>query len=185
MSKLHILNGRDERRPLIEKEMKEQRITNYRLWEGVHDKNSVVRSISLGHRMIVEYAKARGFKEVTIAEDDCRFLGKGAWEYYLNNKPKDFDLYLSCVYLGDIKPDNTVDSFCGLILYTISERFFDTFLSVDGDIHLDRALSGKGKFCVCNPFAAIQHDNIFSSNSGKVEDYSWQLRNYQLYNGKS
>jgi hypothetical protein len=47
-------------------------------------------------------------------------------------------------------------------------------------MHLDRGLGGKGKFVVCNPFAAIQH-NGFSENTGNVENYDHHLKKYKIY----
>jgi len=72
--------------------------------------------------------------------------------------------------MGQIKDDNTVDSFCGLGLYGVSRSFYDTFLAADPYDHIDRSLSGKGKFVVCNPFVAEQYDG-HSSNTGKEEKY--------------
>lgn len=178
-----IHGGRTERMALLEKEIEGQGLSMFfdvEVWQGVHDSRSVVRSINLSHKQIVRNAKENGYPEVTIAEDDVKFCGKGAIKYYLDNKSTDYDLYLGCVYLGDIQPDNTVDEFSALIFYTVHERFYDTFLSVSDDLHIDRALTRLGKFVVCNPMCCKQHDNIFSSNTGKIEDYSHQLRNYKF-----
>ncbi len=43
-------------------------------------------------------------------EDDVRFTNPNSFKYFLENKPKDFDIYLSGIYLGEILEDNSVKS---------------------------------------------------------------------------
>lgn len=180
---IHILNGRSERRPLVEKEMETQGITNYRLWEGIHDKNSVIRSINLGWKMIIDYARLRGFKDIVVVEDDIKFSHPNSYKYFIENKPYNFDLYLGVISLGQPDENNVVDDFCGMIMVCVNERFYEKFLSVSENEHIDRAMKGLGRFVVSSPMVCWQHDNIFSSTSGKVEDYSDRIKNYKFYNG--
>lgn len=72
-------------------------------------------------------------------------------------------MYLGGIYYGRIKDDNSVSDFAGTMLYKIHQKFYDTFLSINEEIDIDRALAGKGRFIVCNPFVAIQHEG-FSDN---------------------
>jgi hypothetical protein len=163
------------------KELEEQGITNYKLWDGVyHSHKQAKENISEAHKQIVEYAKMAEFGSVIIAEDDIRFFAPGAWKHYLANTPKDYDLYLASVYLGELKEDNTVNSFSGLTLYTVHSRFYDTFLGINPQEHLDRAMEGKGRFVVCNPFVAEQYDG-FSSNTGKEEKYGNLMQGRNLF----
>ncbi|MFA7290368.1 MAG: hypothetical protein WC055_15950, partial [Melioribacteraceae bacterium] len=103
-------------------------------------------------------AKEAGMKEILIAEDDFKLLGYGSYEYFLNNKPDDYDIYLGGIMDGTIGEDNCVkDFFCGLSMYMVHERFYDKFLNIHKFGNLDRLLVGMGKFVVCNPMVVSQH----------------------------
>lgn len=169
-----------ERYTRLMKELATQGIMQYELFPSVYDWRSVKRSINLAHKQCVEYAKLKGYPEICIMEDDVRFCGYGAFDYFLSKKPAEFDLYLGGVYVGDIQPDNTVREFSGFHCYIIRERFYDTFLSLPADAHIDNACAGKGLFYVCNPFACVQY-NGFSSNTGKEENYDGLLDGREFY----
>ena len=162
-------------------ELESNNINNFELWEGTVDQYSTKRGINKSHKQIVEYAKLAKWDEVLIMEDDVRFCGKDAFNYFLDNKPQDFDIYLSGIYLGEILPDNSVKSFSGLHCYIVHSKFYDTFLSTPDDEHIDRALANLGTYKVCNPFAAVQY-NGFSSNTKKEENYDELLKSRSLYN---
>lgn len=173
-----------ERLPRLLNELEKQGIGYYELWEGIVDKHSTKKGINLSHKQIVEYAKLADWDEVLIMEDDVRFCGEGAFDYFLESKPKEFDLYLSGIYLGEILPNNTVKSFSGLHCYVVHSRFYDKFLNTPNDEHIDRILSNLGEYKVCNPFAAIQY-NGFSSNTRKEENYDYLLQDKDFYNNFS
>lgn len=178
--KLNVIVGnRAERLPRLKQELLTQGVTDFEFWKGIY-LPSVKRSINLAHKQIIEYAQVAEWDEVTIAEDDIQFTHLDSWKYYLDNKPNDFDIYLGMVYLGEPDENNVIADFTGLTLYTVSRRFYDTFLSTDEDAHLDRALAGLGKYIVCSPFVAIQY-NGFSSNTGKDENYDSLLVNRKLF----
>ncbi len=182
--RLNVINARGDRRDNLLKELKSQNITDYELWDGVFIP-SIKASINAAHKQIVEYAKLAEWEEVCIAEDDLKATHPNSWNYFLQNKPADYDLYLSMIYLGQPDENNIVKDFTGLTLYCIHSRFYDKFLSVDPNEHidhLDRALRGLGKFVVCNPFTFIQY-NGRSSNTGKHEEYDSLLIGRNLYNG--
>lgn len=162
------------------KEIETQNITNYTFWDGIYKYDSAKENINAAHKQIVEYAKLAEFDSVIIAEDDVSFFAPGAWKYFLDNRPKDYDLYLSSVYVGDIKEDNTVDSFCGFGLYIVHSMFYDKFLAANPHEHIDRAMKGLGKFVVCSPMVAEQTDG-FSSNTGKDEKYRNLLDGRNLF----
>jgi hypothetical protein len=167
------------RRNRVEKDLQEEGCV-YKIWNGLKQTNFVHTNISRSHKQIVRYAMQHRFKMVCICEDDVRFCDKGAWKYFLDNIPKDFDIYLSGIYWGDIKPDNTVTDFSGLHLYIVHERFYYAFLQGDENKDIDRSLAGMGKFVVCNPFAAIQY-NGFSYHLGGVANYDDYLVGRQLF----
>lgn len=165
----------DRFEPLI-KEMIDQGI-DFKLWDIVEDKNSVVRSINLSHKQIVLYAKIKGLKEVCIAEDDLMFTGKGAWQYFLKNKPEDYDIYLASTYIPPIS-NNII---CGFHLYILNERFYDAFLSINENLHIDTAANElNGKFVFCYPFPALQRSG-FSSNNRAFCNYNGVLKPEDIY----
>lgn len=164
-----IIGNRAERVPRLMKELEEQQITNYHFWDGIH-LPSVKESINLAHKQIVRYAKIAEFSEVIIAEDDVKFSRPGAWEYFLSKIPKDYDLFLGGIFTGEPNENNQVDDFTGMTLYSVHNKFYDTFLSIPDNEHIDRILGGLGNFIVCNPLVCTQYDGI-SSNSGQYERY--------------
>jgi len=175
-----IVGNRSERLPLLQQQIEQQGIVNYVFWDGIYKYDSAKENINAAHKQIVEYALVADFESVIIAEDDIRFFAPGAWDYFLANRPDDYDLYLSSIYVGDIKEDNTVDSFCGFGLYMVHSRFYQKFLETDRYEHIDRALAGKGKFVVCDPMVAEQTDG-WSSNTGKDEKYRHLLNGRNLF----
>ena len=168
------LSNRADREASFNKELEEQNIFNCRIWEGIIDTTMPCRGISKAHKQIVKYAKDNSLPEILIAEDDLKFTSKGSFEFFLKNKPKDFDIYLAGIYFGELNRDNIVRDFSGLTCYIINHKFFDTFLSVPENDNIDRCLKNKGKFIVCNPFAVIQY-NGFSDNVKQYCNYDSYL----------
>lgn len=181
-----IHGGRHERKILFEQEIEKLNLSLFfdcEIWEGVHDTTSIAKSINLSHKQIVQSAKDCGYNAVTIVEDDFKATHPNSLNFYQKNMPQDYDIYLGGIYVGDILPDNIVKEFSALHFYTVHSRFYDTFLSLSDDGHIDRLLGGLGKYVVCNPMPFIQHNGIYSSNSQKIEDYTTLLEKYNLYNG--
>ncbi len=176
------LPERIDRRELLDRELITQSITNFKIWNGIRNQQAVFAGISAAHKQIVRYAKTVRDKKVMIAEDDIRFTCHGAFQYFLDNEPEDYDLYLASIYMGTLKEDNTVHDFSGLTLYMVHERFYDTFLGINPMNHLDRALAGKGLFCVCNPFAAVQWTTASDCKGGDIIDHTVWLRGRKLFN---
>ena len=164
-------------------ELAEQGIKDYRIWEPVHDPDSVIRSINLSHKQIIRWAKENNIPEVAIFEDDCMFTAPGAWDHFLAEKPVwKFDIWLGGTY-GLNKPiTGKVDKINGIHCYICSERFYDTFLAVPDDIHVDVALDGLGLYYICYPFVAIQRPG-WSSNSRAFSDKNVTLLPEDLYHG--
>lgn len=178
----HVIHNldRQDRTAILTKELSIQKI-EMRIWSPIFDITPAT-GIAKAHKQIVQWAKDNNQEEVLIMEDDVRFCGEGAFEYFLDNKPKDFDLYLAGIYYGVIKDDNTVDKFSALHCYIIHSRFYDSFLSCPDKKHIDYHLSGLNSvYKVCNPFAAIQY-NGYSDNVKKSMNYDNLLKNYTFYN---
>jgi len=162
-------------------ELKRQQISDYEIWDSIYLK-TVKASINAAHKQIVEFAQVARWDEVLIAEDDFVGTHENSFKFFLSKKPTDYDIYLSMIYMGDIDEMNCVKEFSGMTMYMVHSRFYDTFLNTDPEEHIDRTLSGLGKFVVCNPFAFIQR-NGFSSNTGKEEKYDTLLEGRNLYFG--
>ncbi len=180
--KLNIihLQHRTDRLEILHKELKAQHIKDYKLWDGIIDEELICRGISQAHKQIVQHFKKSGIPMVLIAEDDVQFTAPGAFQYFLNTIPDDFDIYLGGIIYGTIGADEIAENFSGTTLYIVHERFYDTFLSLPEDCHIDRALGGKGKAIVCNPFVAIQH-NGFSDNKKRFCEYEPYIRDRKLF----
>lgn len=172
-------NRRLERYEPLMNELQRQGIVHYQLWEPVPDTKSVVRSINLSHKQIVRWAKDNGLREVCIAEDDVFFPAEDGWQYFLNKKPEDYELYLACTY-GGLKEKQTV----GFHLYCVHECFYEKFLSMPDDGHIDTSMwwLGSDKFEFCYPFAALQRPG-FSSNNMAHANYNTVLKTEDVYGG--
>lgn len=167
---LNIINlqHREDRKQAILAQLKEQNITNYKFWPGIID-SCVQSGISRAHKQIVKHAKENSFPYVFIAEDDIAFTDKRAFDFFTNNIPESFDIYLGAISFGNISPSNTVSDFSGLLLYCIHSNFYETFLSTDETENIDRALRGKGLFKVA-PFFVVTETAGFSDNHKKIID---------------
>jgi hypothetical protein len=158
----------------------------YKFWPCVINNKSVVSSINASHKMIVQWAKENGLKEVCVAEQDLEFTHSTAWEYFLNNKPKEYDLYLGGSYVKDRDEKTGVFKFmiCGFHLYIINEKYYDAFLSVKDTEHIDTEVGDlKGNFVFCYPFPAIQRPG-YSANSQEVVNYNTLLQPEDIYIGQ-
>lgn len=175
-----------ERKQSVINEFANQSIIKFELkfWNGIKTPQVPFLGISLAHKQIIRDAKLNGLKSTCVVEDDVKFTSKNSLQYYFDNMPIDFDLYLGCVYDGTINEQNLItDFYCGNILYTVHERFYDKFLETNTMNNLDRELGklcGENKIVVCNPFVCLQHDG-FSYHKGRIttfkDDYSNKFLN--------
>ncbi len=168
----------------IYKELDDQQI-DFRIWHSIPDPDSVIRSIGLSHKQIVSYARDEGLLEICILEEDVMFATPKGWEYFLSNKPVDFDLYLGGTYGLNVsalkritkEPGATeIHNFAGLHCYIIHQRYYDRFLAQPENKHIDDQ-PGMGKFFVCYPFAALQHPG-WSSNGRTMVNYNYRLEEH-------
>lgn len=170
---------RTDRKVLLESEIREHKL-NIKYWPAIKDplRRSFV-GINMAHKQVVRAARDEKLPMVCVGEDDMHLTDKGAFEYFLKNLPEDFDLYLSGIYCGKLLADGTVKDFCGLHLYIVHARFYDCFLGVDVMSNLDRGLSNRGKYVVCNPFCAIQHPG-WSDNKQRFAQYDHLLQGKKM-----
>lgn len=163
----HVIHDllRKDRYELLQKEIAEQNL-EVRMWDAIKSTKPKM-GISLAHKQIVRWAKENNESEIIIMEDDCHWVAKGAFDYFISKKPKDYDIYLSSIMWGRIDGDNTVPDYAGNQCYIIHQRFYDTFLEADRNKDIDRAIARKGRFIVCQPFATQQHETV-SDNRRKI-----------------
>lgn len=182
--KLNIIHlpYRMDRFVTLQRELKAQGIKDgeYEMWDGIVNKSIPFKGISQAHKRIVNDAAMKKLPKVCIAEDDIKFCDKGAWQYFLDNEPSDYDLYLASVYTGTLDANNVVKDFSGLTLYMVHQRFYATFLATNELNHLDRALFKRGKYVVCNPFAAIQYNGL-SDNKKQIMNYDSYMIGRELF----
>lgn len=161
-----------------------QGIKDYEIWPCLLMPD-VVTAINQSHKMIIEYAKKNNLPEVCIAEDDLMFPHEDGWKYFLANKPKDFDVYIGGNYLIN-NPDEyqppvmKVKEWVGNHLIIVHEKYYDRFLSVPDNHHIDTAQSGLGDFYVCFPFPALQRSGWSSNNHAQV-NYNAILKPEWIY----
>lgn len=159
------------------KEFDEQNITEYKFWDAIMVNYKAVEGINASHKMIVRWAKENGMKEIIIAEQDLMFTSTSSWKYFMDNKPEKFDLYLWGSYVKPLS-SNLV---CGFHLYIISEKFYDKFLSVPYNVHIDTAMDLlKGDYKFCYPFPALQRVG-YSLNNMAVVNYNAILSKEDIY----
>lgn len=166
----------------LEVELTQQKIDT-KIWPCVPDNQDVVRSISLSHKQIIAFAKEHHLPEVCIMEEDVMFPSPDGWQYFLENKPANFDLYLGGAYnlneaaykrIREQSGPVEIHNFAGLHCYIINESYYDKFLSIPEDKHIDDQ-PGMGRFYVCAPFAALQHPG-WSANARCRVDYNCDKR---------
>lgn len=140
---VHVLNlfSRPERLEGFLKEADEQHF-GVRVWEGEAIKSNPKMGICRSMKRIVQYAKDNNLEKICIAEDDARAFAPGAWKYFVDNIPKEpWDMYLSCYYACDLVEGNRImQPFSGMTLFFVHRNFYDFFLSLPDNCHVDREL---------------------------------------------
>lgn len=170
---------REQRERSVIKEMKEQGC-EYRFWPGVKLIQKIP-AISQAHKQIVRWAKENNEPFVCIAEDDLKFTALGAWQYFLQNIPSDFDIYTASYYDGRHDENFVVKGFRGMTLYVVATKFYDTFLSLTENRHIDGAISTSGGKVVVSPkFCAIQIPG-YSDQRNKIVDDSHRLKGKDFF----
>lgn len=153
------LSHREDREVLAIQQAKEQGYY-LKFWEGIENPHNRKMGICQGHKAIIRDAKENGYKFTVVIEDDAKFFAMGAWDYFLKTMPDSFDLYMSMIYVGEIKNNRVCSVFSGMTLYIISERFYDFFLNgIQDDCHIDREISKyweQFEFIVCDKFVVEQ-----------------------------
>lgn len=180
------LDSRFDRLQSLHEEVAEQKIS-MRLWDGITRNKLAIRNINEAHKQIVYEAKRDKWPYAIIAEDDIKFSAKGAWSYFLSQKPIIFDLYCGLIYAGEVDHNNKVIGDKGMsgtcTLYIIHERFYDFFLSTDNTKSLDRELgrfANINEYYICNPMVCYQSGG-YSDNFKRNMSYDEYLVGKTLF----
>lgn len=169
---IHLKNDplyphREEREKSFLKEIEEQNIKEYKVWDAIFYEDNPIKAISQSHKMIVRHAKENKLPRVIIAEDDIHFTKSGAWEFFLNSIPSDCDMFLGHIYHGKFDEFGKINgSFSSMGLYCVNEKFYDYFLSVTERKHIDLIMNRAMRYDirVCLPMVCRQADG-WSDNS--------------------
>lgn len=167
-------------------ELINQGITSYTIWEGEYNPKNTKEAISKGWHRMVQYAKDNNLPSIICCEDDIKFTHPNSYQYFLSQIPKSYDLFFGLIYAGEIKDNRVVNGFSGgMTLISIHSRFYDTFLSLPINAHVDREagnLSHKYEFYLCEPQVVTQRGG-YSFNLKRTMFYHEYLRGKVMYNG--
>jgi len=183
---------RSEKYPLLITELSRQGLTedDYEIWAALAHPGSVIESINASHKMIIQKAKDEGMEDICVMEDDVCFPAKDGLQYFFNNAPKfPWRMYLAGAYAVEwYKPvQGLVTHFVGMHCYLMNSIFYDIFLAIPNDKHIDTFVSDMIKeheiavYC-CKPMAAIQRAG-WSANNMKEVDYNYILKPEDIYHG--
>jgi hypothetical protein len=173
------LPKREDRRVAIIKQMEMEKCT-YQFFDGVQGA-AAKTNISQAHKNVVRYAKEQGLSEIAIAEDDLVWTGTGAWKYFLENKPNDFDVYVGSYYSGSHDENFVVTGLRGLTLYIVHERYYDTFLSLPENTHIDGAIDRSGAKIIVSPLFVCMQQSGWSDQRKRYADDSILLKGKPMF----
>lgn len=182
-----IIKNRQERLLSICKQSKEQKFSCM-FWEGWIHADGGWAGIVISFKRIVEYAKENNHKHCIIGEDDLIFSAPGAWNYYLDNMPEEFDFYSGGVYSGQIKDGRIVNGFSGITLLTINSTFYDRFLKLSDEAlkerdHIDRRMGRyafESNYRICLPYVVYQSQG-YSDNLRRPTTHAAFLEKMKLF----
>lgn len=171
--------NRTDRYTLLQQEITLQRI-EVKYWPAIKDPVMTFRGISRAHKQIIRWAALEKQEEVCVMEDDCFFFAPGAFDFFISQKPTEYDLYLGNVFSG-LENGNRTRDFRGMSLYFCSSRFYREFLGLPEENHIDGALAGRGEYFVCNPMVCSQTGGYSDNKKAQVDSYDHYLANYNLF----
>lgn len=134
-------------------------------------------NIAISHKSIISIGIVQQMEKIFVLEDDCKFTSLKSLEYYFENEPKEYDMYLGGIYGSAPQCVETgrVNRFTALHCYTVHNRFYNTFAKLPVHRNLDYSLTcNGGLFIVSRPFIAAQI-NDYSDHAKKVVDYDHYL----------
>lgn len=180
---VNIINlpHRVDRRKSATEQMIEQG-ASYMFWDGIMTKERRI-GIALAHKQIIRDAQRRRLPMVLVAEDDIKFTHPNALKYFIQNIPRDFDIYLSSYYSGAANENYELKKFNGMTMYICAARYYDTFLGAEDRYHIDTALGLMGgKFVVCPKFVCYQIQG-YSDQRRRFCNDSNRIKGRPMYDG--
>lgn len=179
---VHVINleFRKDRMEHFDKQAKEHGF-DYVRWEAIYDKKNTKKAINKSHKQVVKYAQENNLREICVCEDDLKILHPEGFKYFIECKPKEFDLYCGILFVGETKDGKACGQFSGgTTIYFIHQRFYEFFLSIEENSHVDREVSKYSKqfdFYVTPKIWCTQLGG-FSDNSRKtIASYGVYLQN--------
>lgn len=167
-------------------ELEKQGVKDYSIIEGFYDSKNTKQAIHKGHRRIVQLAKEQNLPYVIVGEDDLAFTHPNSYNYFISQIPKSYDVFSGLVYSAQMKGNRIMNGGSGMTsLYIMNSRFYDFFLSMNIDNHVDRELAltaYKHEYYVCSPMPVVQRGG-FSINKMQSLWYDVYLEGKQLYKG--
>lgn len=188
IKKDQIKRFREERLISLCRQSKEQGFA-FRMWDGILDERGGWAGIIRAYQKIVEHAMITNMKMVCIAEDDIVFSAPSAWEYFLDQMPKRFDIYSGGVYsASQIENRRILNGYSGNTLIVIKNNFYEEFLklckeALECSRHLDRQLGMygfKNYYILCEPYVVYQLQG-FSDNHKQLTRHSGFLDDMNLF----
>lgn len=155
------------------------------------------QNINQTHKRCVRKAKEEGMEECCIMESDVVFPAPDGWQYFLKRKPRIYDLYLGGQYnelermrrvyeqLGPHITSIPVNTISGFHCSIVHSRYYDKYLSLPDDVHIDGAQDGQGVHFCCYPFAAIQRPGWSAVNKKEGTNYNYILEPGDVYGDAS
>lgn len=164
-------------------QIKIQGIKSFKVWNGIYDPVDTISAISRSHKLVVRHAKENELSRVIIAEDDVLFTKEGAWDYFLKSIPTECDMFLGHVYDGLWHPNGKLrGQFSSMSLYCVNSKFYDYFLSVPENKHIDLVMNNSWRhdIRVCLPMVCRQMSG-WSDNMKKNVDYSYKEKSGNMF----
>ena len=192
MEIVHVisLQRREDRIVSIVKESKRQGFP-LQFFEGIDEpeRKGTAKAICMAHKNVVRYAAQNNLTSIIVAEDDLFFYGNDnkAFQYFLDNTPDDYDLYMGCIYNGEVNEENRVlNGMSGShTLLKIHSRFYDFILNeVPDNCNQDRYLgqfAWKFKYYVCLLIVCGQIAGYTDNLKQKHNGYEPYLENRKVY----
>lgn len=166
------------------KELKTQEITDYSIIGGYYDPFNTKQAIHKGHKAIVQSAKDKGLPNCIIAEDDIKFSSPNSYKYFLSQIPEFYDIFSGLIYAGAVEHGRVMNGASGIMtLYSIHNRFYDFFLSLDVNTHVDREIgltAFEHEYFVCEPMVVEQRGG-YSFNRRQILFYDVYLEGKVLF----
>lgn len=181
------LGVREDRYRDLQIQLTTQGITDVIYFEGVVEKHNRKLGITKGFKNIIQYAKDSGLPRCTIIEDDTTFTHPNSFKYYLSQITENYDIFWAMYFVGGNDENFKINSTCsGMTLFTVHSRFYDFFLNMNPDIHIDRYLTSLHEhfvFKVC-PLIPVSQSGSRSDNNMMTCDYSPLLEGREVYKGQ-